>query len=968
MPSLAREFILAMWLSIPFRRRLVVPKVKLSAKEVLKDIRSGMTDSSLMKKYGISPETLEKLFKKLLEKGLLQQSEIDSRVPSGELTGEPATRETRELRALPNEAAPRAESSDQKAGISQQESAPISQEAVDQETTPVKTPARTLRNAALVIFAAFMTGGLVATGTGAELTMLPVWIAAVVIVAAGVYAAVAAYAKSGPSLVAVAGIVLLVVNVALVIGKEEEPKTVPKKHIAKQDKAPAPPIGRIESRKNRSPVMKRIHKRSASLKTVKPQKLGKRGGHHSQDLVDASIQGNPKRVERLLKQGADVNSRDSSRQTGLLHAARQGRTEVVRILLIHGADINAKDRHGYTALMNACNSGRTEIVKLLLDRGADPNARDKAGRTALMAAAMQGRVEAVKMLLARGADLAAKDKFGMTAVSSASDPKVRDLLAQRSAEAAGDTIEQKNKALIRAAMKGQWELVKRLLEKGADINAKGKGGVTALMRACRSAPLHVVTLLLDRGTDPNAASATGWTPLMESLRWNQPLKMKLLLKHGADPKASRKDGLTVLMVASRWNGPSTVKLILDKGANINARTKQGWTALMFASAGGKLWNAKLLVARGADLNAVDKQGRTALSLAQSKHHTEVATLLKEFRAAVGKPYGRSASARKTRTGKLSKEARDRNRKFLEAADANRVKDVERLLNEGADINAQDPDFGMTALMRACWNGYREMVQLLLHRGADIGIRDKDGRTAMKFAEQSTDKEMVALLKAPRSLDRGAESSLGLKSAAPKTDPALEARRSRVLEEVERHLKQRSVVDGQDRYGNTALMRAAGRGRLEEVKLLIEEGADVNIKNTRGGTALLAAAGNGRTEVSRLLLAKGADVNAANNRGWTALIFAASNSQVGIVRLLLDKGADINAKDKQGQTALMRASANGHQEIVKLLLERQADPSIKDRNGRTAEQLATEKGQRQIAKILKRYAGGRTPHTTSPSNQ
>jgi ankyrin repeat protein len=671
-----------------------VQKIKISAKALLEDIGSGMTDTALMEKYRISLETLDRLFKKLVEKGLLTRADIDER----------------------------------------------------------KTVSETIPGPVI----------------------------------GGANAAVISYSKFGPVLVALAGIALLVVNVALVIGVET--------------------------------------KSEAGMQTAR---------------------------------SAVAVNRSESTATG-------------------------------------------------------PASRDKDGTI-------------------------------RTRISAAS---------------AGRTAEAKKGALIEAAEKGQWEEVIRLAERGADINARGKNGVTALIRACRYAPLSVTTRLLDKGADPNRANDFGWTPLMESIRWNRPLKTKLLLERGADPHAATKDGTTVLMVASRWSGPATVKLLLDKGAEIDAETKQGRTALMFASSAGMSSNVKMLTARGADVNSEDKLGHTALSLARSNGRKDVVALLKEFRAAEGKYALASRSARNAAGRKLSKEAVARNEKFLQAADENRLKDMERLLDKGANIDARDKNFGMTALMRACWNGYEEQAEFLLAHGADIRVKDKQGRTAIEFASEGGDKKIIALLHAYRSGKRVAQSSNDPKSAGSKKDPELQARRKNLLKEVEGSLKGNSLVNARDRYGFTALTRAAGSGRTEEVKRLIEEGADVDLANKFGTTALLAAVCNGHTEVVKFLMEKGADVNAADNKGRTALIFAAGNNRLKMIELLLQKRAEINAADKEGATALIKAAAHGHQDAVKLLLERGADPSIKDAKGRTAEQAAMEKGHRRITTILMKTRKGR----------
>jgi hypothetical protein len=89
----------------------------------------------------------------------------------------------------------------------------------------------------------------------------------------------------------------------------------------------------------------------------------------------------------------------------LLKAERAGDTETIKMLLKNGVDINSKETaDGSTTLMWAAVEGHTDMVKLFLDEGADVNATNNAGKTALKGAAEVGNIEAVKLLLARGAD------------------------------------------------------------------------------------------------------------------------------------------------------------------------------------------------------------------------------------------------------------------------------------------------------------------------------------------------------------------------------------------------------------------------------------------------------------------------------------------------------------------------------------------------------------------------------------
>lgn len=105
--------------------------------------------------------------------------------------------------------------------------------------------------------------------------------------------------------------------------------------------------------------------------------------------------------------------------TALMRAVRDGEFNKVKTLLKQGVDLEAKDSWGWTALIYAAVRGDERAVKTLLDKGANVNAQSNQGLAPLMAAARSQRDKIVKMLIARGADIHARDKNGNTALAFA---------------------------------------------------------------------------------------------------------------------------------------------------------------------------------------------------------------------------------------------------------------------------------------------------------------------------------------------------------------------------------------------------------------------------------------------------------------------------------------------------------------------------------------------------------------------
>src|SRR5262245_2456533 len=138
----------------------------------------------------------------------------------------------------------------------------------------------------------------------------------------------------------------------------------------------------------------------------------------SMQLVPAIRRSDRQKIELLLRQGADPNSRNSEGMTALMYAAVCADAPTMRVLLAHGADSNSQNPAGAPALMWA--AGDIAKTKLLVQAGADVNAKSKLGRTPLIiASATAGNLETIRLLLAKGADPKLVDENGDGPVGSA---------------------------------------------------------------------------------------------------------------------------------------------------------------------------------------------------------------------------------------------------------------------------------------------------------------------------------------------------------------------------------------------------------------------------------------------------------------------------------------------------------------------------------------------------------------------
>lgn len=235
-------------------------------------------------------------------------------------------------------------------------------------------------------------------------------------------------------------------------------------------------------------------------------------------LMYAAIKGHADVVKALLDAGADCKAAMSKppKWTALIGAADQGHAEVVKMLLEKGSEVNAADVYGNTAISGAALKGRTEVVGLLLKAGARTEVCDtRSGNTPLLAACSKGHCETAVKLIEGGADVNRADTAGMTPLMVASAYNRADLVKGLLGKKANvnarmaDTarIAPGTTALMQAAAKGNVEIVRLLMQNGADIAIKDVGGEDAMAAAERNGKSDVVRVLRG-GPESNPAPAT----------------------------------------------------------------------------------------------------------------------------------------------------------------------------------------------------------------------------------------------------------------------------------------------------------------------------------------------------------------------------------------------------------------------------------------------------------------------------
>lgn len=457
-------------------------------------------------------------------------------------------------------------------------------------------------------------------------------------------------------------------------------------------------------------------------------------------LHDAEIALAPQRVSWLLAHGADADVLDPAGDTPLFALLARGADALptLQVLLRHA--VSPAGAGGLARFLDACargdqaSRGLEQFACELLDRGADPfaasplgdpplalavrlgwprllerlldigvnrEARDSHGMTALHLAAALGREAALKQLIAKGASPESRAADGQTPLGVALASGRRDL---------ADWLDWRGWPLPRralrpadlpaAAMAGDADAVRRLLDLGLAVDAPDAQGCTALLRAAGGGHRAVADLLIARGADPQHAANTGATPLSAAVSMRQADIVTLLLQAGAQLEHRLPGGVTVLMLAAALGLPDIVARLLTAGANVHAGDAQGLTPLHCAALYGFTARDKprlvalfdTLLLSGAEADQVAAGSVTPLLLLLGAR-AEPGTACDEDVVLAG---------------------------------------VERLLDEDVTLEQQDPR-GFGPLHLAALHGLLRVVQRLIRAGADPDLRDGLNRTPREVA-------------------------------------------------------------------------------------------------------------------------------------------------------------------------------------------------------------------------------------------
>ncbi|KAL7297984.1 hypothetical protein TKK_0008994 [Trichogramma kaykai] len=510
-------------------------------------------------------------------------------------------------------------------------------------------------------------------------------------------------------------------------------------------------------------------------------------------------------LKRIIREGNDehtwstimeVSVKDARDLHGnnLLHYVTVCDNEnITKKLLEAGCDVNVINRYGETPLTTAIEFNNLKVAKVLLDAGAiHLNTDFDEEFGPLHMAVWYGYYDMVKIIIEAGADVNVVDEELSSPLHLAA--KVEEYA---------------------------YEITKLLLDAGSNVNVVDHQAITPLHWAVSQGNYDVATLLLNSGANVDVIDLNFMTPLHWCVRENNLEFSHKMIEAGCDIDMVDSNGSTCLHYAVKANNIEMIKLLLSYGATPNCTDDQGHSPLHWAIRENRLEQVKMLIAAGADVNIMDDEddeGLTALQIAAELGLKEIMTILLD--------HGADVKAKCNRGYSVLYYAAMSKRIGTEVDDDLYVDILETLLSRGASVGDNDYDI-KTPFNSVLLYGNERAVKLFLQHGVDLTkcILGASKISSLHHAALNNDKSVLKFL-----IDSG-------------------------------HFN----VEEKCGTGLTALHLSSLSNRLNCIKFLLKRGADINSSNMYGETPLYSAVINGRREAVRLLLQYKANINAVTTR-------------------------------------------------------------------------------------------------------
>ncbi|KAI9642631.1 hypothetical protein NHQ30_009436 [Ciborinia camelliae] len=645
-------------------------------------------------------------------------------------------------------------------------------------------------------------------------------------------------------------------------------------------------------------------------------------------------------------------------------AVKTSNFEATKLLLntqLHGNTINSKDCWNMTPLHFAALGGHLEIMVHLLDTRPPGytapalDSKDLFDRTVLHVAVIGiesseylNGADVVKKLIQKGANIQMKDRDGNKALHLAAEMEAR-FKSERDGAV--------GKCSATADRAGRTENIAVESERTNSQDGVGKKAFGPIMTSKDDQLRLSIESLLER----EDLTVDGGSLLLWAVKNNFQTPFCVLIDSDTamkgDIKFDTKTGRSILHLAAHAKSDIMVDKILKRWAPRDAESQ--------TNKSDRLPQAALHI----DLR--DTTGDTALMLASREGHEAIVERLlkanpdKNIKDEFGKTALILAASQGFETivqrllhaeadhAEADKDIKDNAERIAlsYAVEGGYLNIVTQLLDHHANPDVVDGIPEKSILARAAEMGHSDIAKLLMDRGATLELKGRNDDKTMFIAVKNGNYDIVRLF-----LKNRADPNEFNAEGHSILSYAIVLGHAKIVELL---IDQKAEIEKQSGdYKQTPLSWAAKKGSSEIIELLLTRGAELEAKDTDGWTPLIWALKFEKPGAVKLLLGRGAVKNLLGN-GRTgqlesAMIWACKEGDVEIVDLLLDLGTNINAQDSSKKlTPLIEASRNGHEGIVQILLDNKANVNAQNLSKSTALLEAIGQGPENLKEIVKK---------------
>ena len=498
------------------------------------------------------------------------------------------------------------------------------------------------------------------------------------------------------------------------------------------------------------------------------------------------------------------------------------------------------------------------------------------------------------------------------------------------------------------------EVVRLLVEQGADYNKQDDYSLTPLHHAAMRGYIKVVEFLL--GLDNiciNSRDKQGSTALHIAATYKNKLISQMLLEGNASVRIKDRQGQTPLHRAAQEGDSHIISLMLenleDKDIAMTEEDSDGNTPLTLAVQAGNSEAVNVFMTDcecGTFINSPNNQGESPIHFASRSGDTDTLALLLDNGAKIDE----TNSMLQTPLYLAAANAKD-NAKYAKfhSQDCENVDVVKMLIDRGSDLDKWDVD-GYTPVMIAGLKGHYNVVQLLVQSGARLDIQDKNDHTFFHICAEYGQHKIIKMVIQEK------EEALSLLKTNDQYDNtplhlAAEKGREETVQEL-LHRKYKIEVDNKNEDESTPCHLAATNGHVAVLRLLLQKDPNAIFdKDEDDNTPLHLAAANRQSEAVKFLLHQGASVHKRNAKKWTPLDCAAAEGAYKAAQLLLENDSPVDPQDRRNITPLHLASIYGHDRTAELLLSYGACLGKENYEGKNALELAISHRRRNVVEVI-----------------